>query len=404
MKKVIALCLSLVFLAALISCASGDEKDGVSTAPPAVSSPESQQAPPSDMDGEDIVPPSQPAGEAAPQGYWEDDVDHQARETYELCYAMPAISVMHEMFMTAFRTFEDKLNFKLLTSSSDSNNEVYLQNLEVMASRGVDGFFVDSDQNISVRVKEVLEELGVPYVCFVQIMLDAQGHMAAPAVVLNGYDCGVKQADWFYANYRSYWPDVADTDIAYLDLTFTNSPDFKARTDGVYDKFREYFPDNDLFFELDMVNHMPTADEAYDMVTPMFTTNPDVKYWYVTASAEMFGQGVARAAEALNMEDRVVVTSVGIDIIQTEWADGYEGCWAASLGISNYDTCMPALVGLIALCDGRATPDTLWKERAVPGDAFGDNYGIWYVETQMVTARTYRDYLDGILAKYGVPA
>jgi hypothetical protein len=396
MKKSIALFLAFLLVFALVACAKSTTTPPAGTSAPPAATPD---APPA---GGGDAPPAPPAGGGSGSvGYWDDDVDHNARPKLKICYAMPAQSIMHEMFITAMTNFQDRMNFEIVTSSADSNTDTYINNLYIMAGNGVDGFFVDSDPNINERIKEVLDEIGIPYLAFIQVLLDDDGLVMAPVVMLDGYDCGVKQADWFYDNYKDYWGDIDTTKIMMVDITITVAPDMHLREIGAVETFKKHFPNNDKFVELDMVNQMLTADAAYDMLNPVITTHPEVEYWYISALVDFYGQGAARLVDALGLENRAIVTSTGIDVAQSDWANGYKGPWA-SLGISNYDTCVPALAGLIALCDGRATIDTLWKERAIPGDHYGNKYGIWYVETKMVTYKTCEQYVNAIQTKYGV--
>ncbi|MDR2356957.1 MAG: substrate-binding domain-containing protein [Oscillospiraceae bacterium] len=401
MKKAISILLSVLMVSALFACSNGTGGEQSSPA----GSPSASETPPASSQVPSEVPPSSsdPGAVSGLAGYITDDVDHQARRKYKICYAMPAMTIMHDNFVRAFSAVEDRFNFEFVTSASDSNNEVYLQNLEVMASTGVDGFFVDTDPNISSRVVEVLNDIGLPYLSFVNAMVDENNKVIAPVVMINSYHCGQIQAEWFAEHYKDYWPDVDIKDVACLSLSMTPSADLRARSEGAVETFKKLFPDNDLYFELDMSSAgMISADAAYDMAGPIFSTNPDVKYWWVNNCFEFFGQGIARLCEALDMEDRVLITSTAIDILTTEWDTGYDGNWVASEGISNYETCVPAALGLIALIDGRATKETLWRERAIPGDTYGDAFGIWYVETEMVTRDTYKDYLQKIKDKYGI--
>ncbi|MDR2356958.1 MAG: hypothetical protein LBD92_02585 [Oscillospiraceae bacterium] len=225
----------------------------------------------------------------------------------------------------------------------------------------------------------------------------------APSVTIDSYNSSKIQADWFVEHRLEYWPDVDPADIAHLDLAITTSPDPYRRSLGNVETFKKHFPEVTQFFEVDMVNAPNMmADGAYDMTAPVMTTNPQVKYWYVHCSLMFFAQGVARVAEAYDMEDRVLITTSGLDILKTEWETGYDGCWVAAEHLSNFETCAPATLGLVALCDGRATQESLWRERAIPGDPFGSEYGIWYVESKVVSKEDYEAYSQSILDKYGI--
>ena len=83
-----------------------------------------------------------------------------------------------------------------------------------------------------------------------------------------------------------------------------------------------------------------TLDEttAFNLASTEFTmrTGVDVDYWIVGNVVEMLSVGVARAAELLEIDDNVIITDVGSDMLSAEWNSGYEGCWVSCLAISNY--------------------------------------------------------------------
>jgi len=407
MKKCVALILAALLMISVAAC--GD-KTPAATSPEPTNASTAATAAPAETDSAttDAAPAtSATSAEAGTTtglaGYWEDDVDPFAREKYSICYAMPAQSVMHENFIAAMKKFESILNFEILSTSAESNTDTYINNLYIMASKDIDGFLIDAEQTINERTKEVLNELAIPYVAFITILLDDDDLVNAPAVILDGYDCGQKMGEWFCNNYQSYWGDIDPNDIAIVDLTMPSAIDLHPRALGALDTFKKYFPDGtNQYYEVDMVNQQFTAEGAYDALSPVLTTHPEVKYWWIIAIMDFaLGQGSARLVDALGYQDKAIVTSIGLDVSQTDWENGYTGPWI-SLGISPYATTIPAIVGVIALIDGRTTEDTLWKELARPNDKYGNKYGIWYIETQMVTYETFRAYLDGIIDKYGL--
>jgi ABC-type sugar transport system substrate-binding protein len=397
MKKVLAI---LIIMASLLSVFACKNESAQTSGGPSSSGSDASSGSPSAPSGggEDSTPAVTSGAPGDLVGYWEDDVDYFSREPYTICYAMPAISIMHETFIQAFKELESKKNFKFVTSSGDNNTETYLQNLEIMAASDVDGFLVDSEPTIRIRTKELLDDLDIPYLAFIQTLLDENDKTAAPGVMLSSYDCGEKQAQWFIDNYKTYLPDAAPEEIALLPITITTSPDFYGRSQGAVDLWSSTMGIEPKVVTLDLVNQAMDAIDS--LVNTIITTNPDVKYWWIISTTDMFATGPARAIEALNLNDRSIITSVGLDFSKMEWEAGYEGAWKATLGISTYDTVGPAIAGLIALLDGRTTPDTIWKERAKPNDMYGDKYGIWYVETEMVTKETYEKFLADKQAKY----
>ena len=407
MKKFVALLLVLLMCLALFACGQKTEpapQDDSSK--PADTTPKEEDTTPADTTpAEPEGGEEEPAGEEEPEakfaGYFDDDVDHYARKKYTLCYAMPMETSMHDEYLEGFYRIQDKYNFELVFSNSNNDAEQYVQNIEIMAAKGVDGFFIDCPNAVCVRVKELLEELGVPYIAFNSPLYDENNLMACPGVVQDGAMCGKVTAEWFCEHYKDYWGDIDTKDVTMLTLTSSSYPEFAKRSNGARAVFEEHFPGSDVQ-EIDMTGKGVAADGAYDMVTPVITTQPDVKYWYIQCGVDNWGQGAARAVEGAGLEKNSLVCSTGNVLLVGAWEEGYEGCWCCGAYTTNLDLAVPAVSGLIALIDGRTTPEELWKERAIPGDSYGDNYGIRYSVVNAMTKDNYKSLLSDAEKRYGI--
>ena len=113
---------------------------------------------------------------------------------------------------------------------------------------------------------------------------------------------------------------------------------------------------------------------------------------------ELYTQGATRAVESLNMEDCVLLTAVGSDVLPAEWDNGYSGCWVSCLALSNYQYTAPAISALVAMMDGKIDADTLWSSRRAEGDQvtfYNVNYG-------MLTKENYNDYFAKVRTDVGL--
>jgi len=88
------------------------------------------------------------------------------------------------------------------------------------------------------------------------------------------------------------------------------------------------------------------------------------------ACVEILAQGAARALEAAEKDDKALVICIGGDSLMGEWNSGYEGCWVAALHTFEMLYTEPMVCGLVAMIDGRATPETLWPDWVKDGDAY----------------------------------
>jgi hypothetical protein len=81
------------------------------------------------------------------------------------------------------------------------------------------------------------------------------------------------------------------------------------------------------------------------------------------------------------------------------WEKGvYSTCWVSTVYYAQSIFAEPIVCGLIAMLDGRATPEKLWPEWKAPGA----KYANVICDTRVLTKDTYKDYLkyiDDYLAK-----
>jgi DNA-binding LacI/PurR family transcriptional regulator len=302
--------------------------------------------------------------------------------------------LLSQMLTDSMNAFSKKLNFTLTTTTGELDADKYITNIQTMANNGeVDGFVAEIDPQVSTRINEVYQELKIPYICLFNSVRDDAGSEIMPCIGLDQKAAGATTIQWLYDNYKTYWGDIDTTKIALLDFTFSTLPDLQARADGAIGKFKELFPKNTQFFTADAaVTNTVDADSSYKAVSAIFSAHPEIEYWWVPCSIETFAQGTSRCAESLKIEDHVLITDVGSDVLCSEWQNSYDGCWVSCLAISNYLYAAPTVCGLIALIDGKATPESLWQKQRAPGD----KCTFYQTSSQMVTKTTYKDYFNGI--------
>ncbi len=394
-KKVVAILLVLIIACSLIACNSSSNQSKESTAPSS-SAPKESTAP------ESSAPTTEDAATEGSQtagtvGYITDDVDHFARDTYKIGYFYYAPLALNKLHFEAIKNMESVLNFEASEFSGNDDAETYLRNMEIAATQGFDGYVIESNANVYDRIYEVMNDLGIPYLYTVNAYRDENGANLVPTVVLDQYKNGQTQTQWFYDHYRDYWGDVDESKIVLMSIEYSTSPDLDTRADGVKDKFMELFPDNEILIG-DCAGNSLNEQIAYDKAAALISANPDVEHWFITGTIENFGQGAARAIEAAGKEDITLIVTSGANVLPVEWDAGYDGCWVASYAVYNYNYVVPALCGLIALIDGRATWDTLWAESRAPGDICT----AYIAGDQMVTKDTYKSVQADIAKEFNL--
>ena len=96
--------------------------------------------------------------------------------------------------------------------------------------------------------------------------------------------------------------------------------------------------------------------------------HPDVEHWFITTCLEDYAQGAAQAASSLNIEDKVLICSNGANILIPLFeSDSAGSSWVAGIYYAQDIFCEPLVCGVIAMLDGRATPETLYPEWKAPG-------------------------------------
>lgn len=397
MKKIVTVLIALLMVFSLYACAQGNitQSPAPSSTPSPATNPSETASPsqePSASADTDI------AANANEIGYFDDGVDPASRDTYNIVWAYMRPMALMQNINNVLVEMEQKLNYKTTAYCANSDIDALIQNIEIFADQEVDGFIIVIDPTAAVRIKEVLDETKIPYIAMLNSVRDENGSALVPCVGLEGRESGAKTMQWLYDNYKTYWGDIDASQIGLLNYNFSPNVDFNDRHDGALAKFQELLPNNTKIFTADGVSGKLDEQTGYDLASATLAANPDVKYWFVTACIELYSQGAARAVEALKMEDRVLITDVGSDVLSAEWDNGYDGAWVSCLGISGYQYTTPAICGLIALMDGKATPETLWSSTRVPTD----KATFFNISNEMITKDTYKAFFEDVKAKAGL--
>lgn len=126
------------------------------------------------------------------------------------------------------------------------------------------------------------------------------------------------------------------------------------------------------------------------MTMSVFANNPQIEHWFVVGNVDDWASGATRAAESLQMEDRVLVISIQADAFLMEMSAGYSGnVYVAASAISSTEFAIRLAEALVKVLDGSATPETLWPEWRDPGGS----YPRFQISGEIITRDTYKQYL-----------
>ena len=419
MKKALALFLTIVICFGLFACGNKTDTTNGGTTPAGSGQSSQTDVATSPAGGDQSTPsgseqPTPSGGESSGggggaatqtgglQGYLDDEVDHYARDTYKIAFLTTEFNTLQQHWFEGLQAFEQRLNVNVTSLSADSNKETFLSNIELIATQGYDGALIACMFEIQERATELLYELGIPWICFINMLLDQNDQTVAPCVVLDQYESGQKTMQWLIDNYKEYMGDIDTSKIGGITTGFTVMADHAMRAAGQRDIFEQTFP-GCPFFELDTASagftgaDVVSAQAAFELVGATVSANPKVEYWLVTGTAEAYGPGSARALESLGKSTEnalVCVVSSGANIVDWEsMSPDTESINVACLLISDVLYAAPALSGIIALIDGRVTYDKLWLEKTPQNYRYGNNFGVWEAETQIITRWNYQEII-----------
>lgn len=415
MKKTVCIMLGLALLMALAACggsagtgASAPPASGAtassapaSAVPPATESPVTSEAVPPeagkeelirDIIGDDVgIYPEFLNLVGGDIGYITDKVDHHARDTYRFALIGNTSSAATTNTFNGLVQFSKYFNYEIEQSYSDNDNDKYITLMETYALQGMDGFILNPDNNVFDRVTEVANELEIPYIFILTPYRDEEGRNLVPCVGEDDYTDGKIVMNWLLDNYKDKLGDINLDEAGVLAIGWSVVKPFVIRAQAAEDVWNERCPGReDQFYFIDTAaqDNPVTQEAAYNEVAAFVSAHPEYKFWIIPSGAGLFANGAARALESLKVDKNSLICSVGIEELINEWNAGYDGCWAACVSIKPNIYSMPMLSGLLALADGRATPETLWQEVRAESDI-----ATYYVmETTVITRETYKDY------------
>ena len=408
MKKVLASLMALLMTLSLFACAS-KQADETNAPPSQNAQPQESTAPDSAApdDGADasptassngywsgpdwIIDPPPPHSDA---GWYTDDVDWFARDPYKIVFIYHQAFALTDNESKSFQAWSTRVNFEYTEFCANQDYDAFLNNMEVYASQGWTGMILQPDAPIGQRVDELADELGVSWMPGVTPIVDEDGNQLQPMVTLGTKYQADLANDFLVDNYKTYWGDVEldPATMGYICLTFGANSLLKAVYDYSNTSIQETYPGINIF-DGDCINFGISTDAGYQVVSATMAAHPEIEHWFITSVLEDYAQGAAQAASSLNIEDKVLICSNGANIlIPLFQQDAESKSWVAGIYYAQDIFCEPLVCGVIAMLDGRATPESLYPEWKAPGATYANIL----CETKVVTKDTYKDYLNYI--------
>lgn len=400
MKRILALLLVSLMIFSIAACAGTTETTSNSP-PPSVAAtttePDPASPPPVETPS-DAGPIKNPSANANSIGFFTDGIDPNSRDTYEIVWAYMRPMALFLNIRDALTSLEPVFNVKITDYCANSDIDEMIQNIEIFADQGYDGYILVIDASANMRIKEVLDETGLPYIDILNSVRDESGSAIVHCIGMEGITVGKEMTKWLFDNYKNYWGEIDTSKLGLLNFTFSPNKDFHDRFNGNLAAFQELAPGNTNIFDADGVTGGLNEETGYDLASAKFSGNPQVEYWFVPACLELYAQGAMRAAESLGIQDRVLISAVNSEVLTASWDSGYEGCWVSCVASAPYQYAAPALSGIVSLLNGTETVDSLWSSIRKPTDKLT----FYEIGTEIVTKDTYKDYFEYVRTESGL--
>ncbi len=396
MKRITAVVLALILAFTLFSCGNNTSSSpsASESAAPSSAAPESAAASESATPSEEV----QTGDMGGTIGYVTDEVDHFSRDPYKLVsLSLNTATTYVQMINDNLENWGTVLNYSISIFNANQDYDAYLNEMNVQAGLGADGLICGMDISLMPRVYELCEELGVAYVGGPTAFTDDDGHVIAPSVNQDEYGNGAMTMQWLADNYTNYWSDTLDvTKLGLVIIDFSAVDGIHARLPGVQDVFQAEFPEAaENIYICDLLSHPSGFSNiaATDLTAATITAHSEIEKWFVVGLVDDWAVGATRAVESLGKEDSVLVASDQADAFIAEMNTGYEGSvYVAGCAISTAELSGAMAACVVAILDGRATPETIWPEWVREGDSYPcidlpgtmitkDNYQQWLTDT-----------------------
>ena len=394
MKRAIAILLAVIMALALFACK--EKESSVTSAPPPPPQGTSDQS-------NSAAPP--PAAGGGSVGFLTDNVDHFARDPFKIGYICISMgSPFIKAIVDSLEAFGGVLNYDFYAYDADHDYEAYMNQMSTFADQGYDGVVLGTDDAMTMRAYELAKDYNLGFIAESTAFLDAAGKCIWPSVAQDQYGNGETCMNWLVENYSNYWSGAVDpAKVGLIVLTFSPVAGIDDRRPGVYDAYVKAFPQSaDNYYIGDLVTTPSGFSVAGgdELVSGIIPANPQVENWFIVGLVDDWALGATRAVERLGKGDCTLIVSVQADSFIADLESGGTGdIYVAACAISSAEFAGYMAAGLVAMLDGRATPEALWPQ----WQQSSGEYAYIRLQGDMITKDTYRQWmsstdLDAMLA------
>ena len=283
---------------------------------------------------------------------------------------------LYEDFSNAFAHWAKKMNIQYDGIWSNTENDVYLQQIQTCADQGYDGILIDPDTTIYPAILDILN--ANPQMQWMSGMAPARDlnqdppPVVHPSVGFGNYDCGrqftVKLLEYAKAN----WADVPLEKIGVIEVDFSVVPALHDRYQGAFDQWVEETGLSGNFFQADCVAGGMGADPARDEVMPLISTHSEFTNWLIAGCFDDYALGAAAAVDSLGLNDKACIVTMGGSSLIQQWDAGQETPFRYAYFSAQNMYGEPIMGSMYAFMAGLTTPDKIWPDWININDCGGD--------------------------------
>lgn len=274
---------------------------------------------------------------------------------------------------------------EVLLLDSKMDPELAMSQVDTLISQKIDGLVINlPDEKLSRAVVDKCKAAKIPLIGTDDPLIE-NGKRIAPSLELDSYAAGYVMGEYLakYVKEKNLVKNVADT--MYVNLAGLQIASFVQRTNGANDAWSKILPDYPKDRMITADTDTVLTEEGYQTMSATIVAHPEVKTWFVTTVNDEVAIGAARALEQARLERTSYVAGLGGYLAKNEFKKDFTPIIASSHISAQTD----------GEVNAKALMDFILHGKEIYGEfkKAGDEYGIYWMPTIVVTKENYRQVM-----------
>ena len=396
MKKAIALILALLMAFSLFACGqSGGSGDGEKQEGANMADSEDVGMGETLANGTAGADYDGPKTVEAYYGFFDNEYDYSKDETYKVAYIVYQTGVLYDAFSAAFELWAKRYNCEYSMVDCAGNADTFINQMQTLASNGVQGFLLDPDSQFYPRATEVAQELvGDAWMGCMSYPFDADGLMNHPFVGFDNYDFGVQECTYVVNYAKENFEGWNAEEAGCININYSVNNLLNARMIGAKATWEELVPEAaDHFWDLDAAAIGMTESAAYDLVSNLLAQHPEIKYWSICATMDPFALGANSAIESYGLMDTTAICVLGGTGLVVQWDEGVQNAWRGAIYTAQPVYAEPIFGMMYYMMRGWCTPEEVWQDYT---NVDSNGYGWMLLASFAIEYDNYQNFLEWV--------